>query len=43
MNYTTTLNIVFGAIGLVLVMIFFRTGGPRMIRAMKGGGAHPAN
>ncbi|MFL9876568.1 permease [Paraburkholderia megapolitana] len=42
-NYTTVLNIVFGAIGLVLVMIFFRTGGPRMIRAMKDGGAHPAH
>jgi uncharacterized membrane protein YraQ (UPF0718 family) len=43
-NYTTVLNIIFGAVFIVLMVIFFRTGGPEMIRMMESGehdhGAH---
>jgi len=35
-NYTTVLNIVFLALALVLVIRFFRTGGPEMMRMMSG-------
>jgi uncharacterized protein len=33
-NYTTALNIVFGALALALLIRFFRTGGPEMLRMM---------
>jgi uncharacterized membrane protein YraQ (UPF0718 family) len=36
-NYTTVLNIVFGAVFVVLTVTFFRTGGPEMMRMMEGG------
>ncbi len=43
-NYTTVLNIVFGAAFAVLTIVFFRTGGPDMMRMMESGeheqGAH---
>jgi uncharacterized protein len=39
-NYTTILNIVFLALALVLVIRFFRTGGPAMMRMMSGPGHH---
>jgi len=36
-NYTTILNIVFGAVFVVLTVVFFKTGGPDMMRMMEGG------
>ncbi|MFM0484859.1 permease [Paraburkholderia strydomiana] len=43
-NYTTVLNIIFGAVFIVLTIVFVRTGGPEMMRMMEGGehehGAH---
>jgi uncharacterized membrane protein YraQ (UPF0718 family) len=39
-NYTTILNIVFLALALVLVIPFFRTGGPAMMRMMNRSGHH---
>ena len=36
-NYTTVLNIIFGAVFVVLTVIFFRTGGPEMMRMMDSG------
>ena len=39
-NYTTILNIVFLALALVLVIRFFRTGGPAMMRMMSSPGHH---
>ena len=39
-NYTTVLNILFGALSLMLVWRFFRTGGPAMLRAMDDPPAH---
>jgi uncharacterized protein len=36
-NYTTVLDIIFGAIFLILMVVFFRTGGPEMMRMMEGG------
>ncbi len=39
-NYTTILNIVFLALALVLVIRFFRTGGPAMMRMMSRPGHH---
>jgi len=36
-NYTTVLNIVFGVVFIALGIVFFRTGGPRMMRMMEGG------
>ncbi len=36
-NYTTVLNIVFGAVFIVLTAVFFRTGGPEMMRMMEDG------
>ncbi|WP_408151598.1 permease [Caballeronia glebae] len=43
-DYTTVLDIVFGAIFIVLTVVFLRTGGPEMMRMMEGGqqehGAH---
>lgn len=35
-NYTTVLDIIFGAIFIVLTVVFFRTGGPEMMRMMEG-------
>jgi len=35
-NYTTVLNLIFGAVCVVLTVVFFRTGGPEMMRMMKG-------
>jgi uncharacterized protein len=37
-NYTTVLNIIFGAVFVVLTIVFFRTGGPEMMRMMEHGG-----
>src|SRR5258705_1426044 len=37
-NYTTTLNIVFLAVAMLLVIRFLRTGGPAMLRMMSGSG-----
>jgi len=37
-NYTTVLDIVFGAVFMVLTAVFFRTGGPEMMRTMEDGG-----
>lgn len=43
-NYTTVLDIVFGAVFIALTVVFFRTDGPEMMRMMEGGehkhGAH---
>jgi uncharacterized membrane protein YraQ (UPF0718 family) len=43
-NYTTVLNLIFGAVFVVLTVAFFRTGGPEMMRMMESGehdhGAH---
>ena len=43
-NYTTVLNIVFGIVFVALGIVFFKTGGPKMMRMMEGGehehGAH---
>ncbi|MHB9837972.1 permease [Paraburkholderia terrae] len=43
-NYTTVLDIIFGAIFIGLTFVFFRTGGTEMMRMMEGGehedGAH---
>ncbi|MGY6257987.1 permease [Paraburkholderia caledonica] len=36
-NYTTVLDIVFGVVFIALGIVFFRTGGPRMMRMMEGG------
>ena len=36
-NYTSVLDIVFGAVFIVLLIIFFRTGGPQMMRMMDEG------
>jgi uncharacterized protein len=36
-NYTTALDIVFGVVFIVLTVMFFRTGGPEMMRMMEGG------
>jgi uncharacterized membrane protein YraQ (UPF0718 family) len=37
-NYTTILDLIFGVIFVVLMTVFFRTGGPGMMRMMKVGG-----
>jgi hypothetical protein len=39
-NYTTVLNIVFLAFAAWLLVRFFRTGGPEMLKMMDGSGAH---
>ncbi|MFM0758185.1 permease [Paraburkholderia strydomiana] len=36
-NYTTVLDIIFGAVFIVLTFVFFRTGGPEMMRMMESG------
>ncbi|MFM0480341.1 permease [Paraburkholderia strydomiana] len=36
-NYTTVLDIVFGVVFIALGIVFFRTGGPRMMSMMEGG------
>ncbi|RDK04640.1 permease [Paraburkholderia lacunae] len=36
-NYTTVLDIIFGAVFIVLTFEFFRTGGPEMMRMMEKG------
>ncbi|MFM0132883.1 permease [Paraburkholderia sediminicola] len=36
-NYTTVLDIVFSAVFIVLTFIFFKTGGPEMMRMMESG------
>jgi hypothetical protein len=35
-NYTTVLDMIFGAAFLILMVVFFRTGGPEMMRMMEG-------
>ncbi|RKF35726.1 permease [Paraburkholderia fungorum] len=48
-NYTTVLDIIFGAVFIVLTFVFFRTGGPEMMRMMEsdqhdhGGHEHHAS
>ena len=37
-NYTTVLNIIFVAISAVLVLVFFKSGGPEMMKMMNEGG-----
>ncbi|HEY3852279.1 MAG TPA: permease [Steroidobacteraceae bacterium] len=37
LNYTTVLNILFGALALGLYVAYARTGGPQMMREMEGG------
>ncbi len=39
-NYTTGLNISFLVIAILLLVRFFRTGGPEMLRMMDGSGEH---
>ena len=39
-NYTTVLNIVFLILALLLLIRFFRTGGPEMLRMMDASGGH---
>jgi len=39
-NYTTGLNIIFLVIAILLLVRFFRTGGPEMLRMMDGSGEH---
>jgi hypothetical protein len=34
-NYTSVLDAVFGTLAVVLLVVFFRTGGPRMLQHMK--------
>jgi uncharacterized membrane protein YraQ (UPF0718 family) len=41
-NYTTGLNMVFALAAFVLIVVFFRSGGPMMMRMMKDGG-HAGN
>ncbi|SEJ84438.1 permease [Paraburkholderia diazotrophica] len=36
-NYTTVLNIIFGVVFVILTTVFFRTGGPEMMRMMEDG------
>jgi uncharacterized protein len=40
LNYTTILNVIFLAIAALLLVRFFRTGGPEMLRMMDGSEAH---
>ncbi|MEO8746383.1 MAG: permease [Rhodanobacter sp.] len=40
LNYTSILNLVFGLIAVALVILFARTGGPKMMRMMGGGKQH---
>lgn len=40
-NYTTVLNIVFLALGALLVIRFFRTGGPEMLKTMSSSAHEP--
>jgi uncharacterized protein len=42
-NYTTVLNIIFLVIATWLLVRFFRTGGPEMLRMMDGSGEHEHN
>ncbi len=37
-NYTTVLNIIFAAISAALVLVFFKSGGPEMMKMMDEGG-----
>ena len=39
-NYTTILNIVFSVVALLLLIRFFRSGGPAMLRMMEGSEHH---
>ncbi len=39
LNYTAVLDAVFALVAIVLVTVFLRTGGPRMMRMMRSGGA----
>ncbi|MDQ6646958.1 MAG: permease, partial [Pseudomonadota bacterium] len=36
LDYTAVLNILFGAVAAVLVVMFLRSDGPRMMRMMSG-------
>ncbi len=37
LNYTTVLNALFAVLAIALVIAFFRTGGPKMMKEMEGG------
>jgi hypothetical protein len=39
-NYTSILDIVFGPVAVALVLLFARTGGPKMMRMMDGSSQH---
>jgi uncharacterized membrane protein YraQ (UPF0718 family) len=40
LNYTTILNLIFGAVFVMLAVVFFKTGGPEMMHMMEEGGEH---
>ena len=42
-NYTTILNVLFGVTAIVLTVIYYRTGGPKMMRNMESGHCHPSS
>jgi uncharacterized protein len=37
-NYTTDLNIIFAAVCIILIVVFYESGGPEMMRMMNEGG-----
>ena len=37
LNYTTVLSALFAVLAIALVIAFFRTGGPKMMKEMEGG------
>ena len=39
-NYTSVLDVIFGIVFIVLLGVFFRTGGPEMMTMMAGGRHH---
>lgn len=40
LNYTMILNVLFGLLSIGLYVVYARTGGPQMMRAMEGGSHH---
>jgi ABC-type nickel/cobalt efflux system permease component RcnA len=37
-NYTTVLNIIFAVVSIVLIVVFYKSGGPEMMKMMNEGG-----
>jgi hypothetical protein len=37
-NYTTVLNIIFATVSIILIVVFYKNGGPQMMRMMNEGG-----